>query len=100
MRSLIPMEILEKAADVMRVLAHPHRLRICELLADGDVSVGELAERMGLGQNVVSQHLMILRSHGILDRRREGKAVYYCVVHPGAGWMLSCIRKHAGSDSR
>ncbi len=88
------METLERAAAVMRVLAHPHRLRICELLRSADVSVGDLARRLGLPQNAVSQHLAVLRAHGVLGRKRDGKNVYYRVVHPSATWMLSCIRKH------
>lgn len=98
--SLIPTEVLERAADLMRVLAHPHRLRICERILADDVSVGELAAHLGIPQNAVSQHLAILRAHGVLDRRRDGKSVYYHVIHPSAEWMLSCIRRHAGEATR
>jgi DNA-binding transcriptional ArsR family regulator len=91
---LIPMPVLERAATLMRVLAHPHRLRICELVHDGDQTVGDLAEHLGIPQNAVSQHLSILRAHGVLSGRREGKSVYYHVIHPSAEWMLGCIRRH------
>ncbi len=96
-KPLLPKAALERAAELMRVLAHPQRLRLCELLLAGDVSVGELAAKLHLPQNAVSQHLTILRTHGVLDRRRAGKTVYYRVVHPSAEWMLSCIRRHAGT---
>jgi len=99
-QDLIPMGVLERAAAVMRVLAHPHRLRMCELLLSGEVSVGELAEHLGLPQNAVSQHLSILRAHGVVARERDGKAAYYRVVHPSAGWLLSCIRRHARGGRR
>ena len=92
--NLIPMDVLEAAAAMMRVLAHPHRLRICELLAAGDVAVGDLSDRLGIPQNAVSQHLGILRAHGVVAPQRAGRSVYYRVVHPSAGWMLSCIRQH------
>ena len=99
---LIPMGVLEQAAAVMRVLAHPHRLRICELLLAGEVSVGKMAEHLGLPQNAVSQHLSIMRAHGVVARERNGKMAYYRVVHPSAGWLLSCVRRHArgGPPSR
>jgi len=97
-QGLIGMDVLERAAAVMRVLAHPHRLRICELLLGGDVSVGELAEHLDMPQNAVSQHLAIMRAHGLVARERGGKVAYYRVVHPSAGWLLSCIRRHARGE--
>ncbi|MGB9624803.1 MAG: ArsR/SmtB family transcription factor [Phycisphaerae bacterium] len=94
-QGLIPMNALEHAASMMRVLAHPHRLRICDLLQAGDRSVGELAADLDLPPATVSQHLAILRAHGILAPERDGKTVYYRVVHPAPRWLLSCIRRYA-----
>lgn len=89
------MDVLEKAASVLRVLSHPHRLKIVELLQAEKMTVGELTESLGLAQNAVSQHLNSMKAHGILDRKREGRRVYYTVVHPHAKTVLGCIRKHA-----
>jgi len=96
----IPDAVLEQAAGAMRVLAHPQRLRICELLGRGRFSVGQLAERLGTSQNAVSQHLAIMRAHGIVAPRRDGRSVYYRIIHPGAGWLLGCIRRHAARPGR
>ena len=78
----------------MRVLAHPHRLRICELLLQSPISVGDLARELGLPANAVSQHLGLLKAYGMLGSRREGKTVYYQVVAPQPSWLLQCIRDH------
>lgn len=86
------MERLEKAVEVLRVLAHPHRLRICELLLAGRMSVGELANELQTPPNAVSQHLNLMKAHGILDREREGKTVYYTVIDQRPCWLLNCIR--------
>ncbi|GMV96765.1 MAG: hypothetical protein AMXMBFR83_11250 [Phycisphaerae bacterium] len=94
---LIPMERLEGAAGALRVLAHPQRLRICDLLLAGPLSVGELADRLGAPPNAVSQHLNLMKAHGLLDRRRNGKTVYYRVVDRRPRWLLDCIRDH-GSE--
>ncbi len=91
---LIPMERLETAATIMRVLAHPHRLRICEMLMTGRYSVNALAEHLGVPNNAVSQHLNMMKAHGLLGSDREGKTVYYRVVDPRPEWLLSCIRGH------
>jgi len=92
---LIPMAILEQSASVMRVLAHPHRLRICELLMAERVPVNDLAKHLSLASNAVSQHLNIMKAHGLVACEREGKAVYYRVCDPRATWLLQCIRNHA-----
>lgn len=91
---LLPMERLEQAALVLRVLAHPHRLRICELLMHQRVSVSEIAKHLGIPSNAASQHLGIMKAYGILGSEREGKTVFYKVVSPQPGWLLSCIREH------
>lgn len=90
----ISAERLVDAARTMRVLCHPDRLRLCELLLEQRRSVGELVRETGLRQNAVSQHLTHMRAHGILRDERDGTRVYYRVEHPGAGWLLECIRTH------
>ena len=91
-----PLDIstLEESARVLRVLAHPHRLKFVELLMAGRLSVGELAEEVDLAPSAVSQHLNNMRAHGILGVEREGRTAYYRVVHPSAINMIKCIHKH------
>jgi ArsR family transcriptional regulator, zinc-responsive transcriptional repressor len=91
----IPPELLNRAAEALRVLAHPHRLRICELLLHGQVSVNDLAADLRIPANAVSQHLGIMKAHGLLGSTRDGKTVYYAVVDPRPAWILGCIRRHA-----
>jgi len=93
----IPPAVLERTARVLRVLAHPHRLKIIELLAERKLSVGEVAQRVGIAPNACSQHMNILRAHGVLSSDRSGKVRFYRVEDPNALNVLSCIRKHASS---
>ena len=95
---LIPMDRLEKAVETLRVLAHPHRLRICDLLLSKRMSVGELAEHLDIPANAVSQHLNLMKAHGILDRERDGKTVYYKVVDRSPCWLLDCIHNHQPAE--
>jgi DNA-binding transcriptional ArsR family regulator len=94
-RRPLPTDRLERIVRVLRVLTHVDRLRICDALLRRDQSVGELAEALELKQNVVSQHLNVLRAHEIVAPTREGRQVYYRVVHPGAQWLLDCVCRHA-----
>ncbi len=95
----IPDERLAEAAETLRVLTHPDRLRICQLLLSADCCVSEICETLNLKQNVVSQHLNHLRARGLVAPRREGRSVYYQVVHQAPGWLLDCIRTHMGKRS-
>jgi DNA-binding transcriptional ArsR family regulator len=94
----LPMEVLSRAAAVLRVLAHPHRLKIVELLSAGPMSVSQLTDQLHLAQNAVSQHLNFMKAHGILASRREGRSVFYEVVHPHARTVLGCIRRNASAQ--
>lgn len=89
----IPHAVLARCAAAFRVLAHPHRLKIVELLAHRRLSVGELARRIDLPQAACSQHLNLMRAHGLLAAERNGKIVYYKVANPSALHIIDCIRK-------
>jgi ArsR family transcriptional regulator len=69
--------IYDLQADVLKTLANPRRLEIAHLLADGPMTVGHLAERLGLAQPNVSQHLALMRAAGVLVAERDGREIYY-----------------------
>jgi DNA-binding transcriptional ArsR family regulator len=75
-------EIYELQANVLRMLAHPRRLEIIHLLADGPIEVGRLAARLSLSQPNVSQHLALLRSAGLVELDRNGREVRYQLSDP------------------
>ena len=66
-------------ANLFRVLGHPARVRILELLRDEERSVGALQKELGLDSGGTSQHLAALRRIGLVESRREGTSVYYRV---------------------
>lgn len=84
--------ILDRASRVIRVLGHPLRLRILNLLEGSERNVTELVVATGANQAVVSQQLRILRSEGVVDDRREGSRVYYRITEPKVSKILDCIR--------
>lgn len=69
--------VYEVKAGLFRVLGHPARVRIIELLREGERSVGALQAELGLESGATSQHLTALRRVGLVDSRREGTSVYY-----------------------
>jgi len=74
----------EQAATLLRALANEQRLMILCNLSEGELSVGQLNERLPLNQSALSQHLAVLRKTGIVNTRREAQTVYYS-LKPGPG---------------
>jgi ArsR family transcriptional regulator len=79
--------------EFFRVLGHPVRVRILELLREGECSVGELQAALGLDSSGTSQHLGALRKQGLLESRRQGTSVYYRVKDPRTFQLLEVARQ-------
>ncbi|MFO8175278.1 MAG: metalloregulator ArsR/SmtB family transcription factor [Longimicrobiales bacterium] len=90
-RSIDP-AALSKAADVIKVVGHPDRLRILEFLEEEEKAVGEIQECLDLPQAIVSQHLARMRGCNIVESRRDGIHVYYHIIEPKVKHILECIR--------
>jgi ArsR family transcriptional regulator len=84
---------IERAAEVLKTVAHPLRLRIVELLESGEKSVNEIKDLLGVTQPLTSQHLSQMRMRGVLGSRREGTLVYYSIANPDVVKVIHCIRR-------
>jgi ArsR family transcriptional regulator len=90
-------------AELFRALAHPVRVRALERLVDpalesrelsaGELSVGELAEQLGLEVAQVSQQLAVLRRANVVVTRRDGNTIYYSVRDPRISQLLAVARQ-------
>jgi ArsR family transcriptional regulator len=90
-------------ARLFRVLGHPVRIRILELLSGGERTVGELQAELGLDSSSASQHLAAMRESGILESRRAGTSVYYAIRDPRVNQLLATAKQiltSAISDSQ
>ncbi|QDS94548.1 putative HTH-type transcriptional regulator [Roseimaritima multifibrata] len=81
-----------EAAECLKVLAHPVRLRVVQLLLHGRYTVGELAADCGIPDNVGSEHLRLLQRCGFLVSEKEGRKVYYEVAEPHLEQLMACIQ--------
>lgn len=91
-------DYLEKAADVLKTVAHPVRLQIIDYLHEGEKTVTEICDHLGAQQPYTSQQLAILKAKGILGARRNGNQVHYSITHPGVVKIIQCVRQQAGLD--
>jgi DNA-binding transcriptional ArsR family regulator len=82
----------ELQADVCMALANPKRLQILHILKRGEMPAGTMARLMGIAKANLSQHLSLLRRHGIVRARREGTRVFYHVAHPKIIEVCSIMR--------
>lgn len=85
------MAALGEAAECLKALAHPVRLRMVQLLLRGEYTVGELAADCGIPDNVASENLRLMQRCGFLVSERDGRRVYYRVVEPHLKNLMACI---------
>lgn len=76
------MEPLDLCADMLKAMAQPTRLRIIELLRDGEHCVCEIFPAIGHEQSNTSRHLQMMLKSGILNQRKDGLKIYYSLRHP------------------
>jgi DNA-binding transcriptional ArsR family regulator len=95
---LLSLDSLAEAAECLKTLAHPHRLRIVQLLLGGRYSVGELAEACAIPSHMASEHLRLMQRCGFLDVEREGRCVYYRIAEPHLARIMGCIEDRFGGE--
>jgi DNA-binding transcriptional ArsR family regulator len=93
---LTNLEVLGDAAECLRTLAHPHRLRMVQMLLQGEFTVGELAEACELPSAMASEHLRLMQRCGFLTSEKEGRKVYYRIVEPHLKHILKCVEDRFG----
>ena len=81
--SPIPVELAEMIAARLRVIGDANRIRILDLLRDGELSVGQITERLGTSQQNASKHLSVLLQAGVVSRRKDGTSSFYAVADDG-----------------
>ena len=80
-----------QAVIALKVLAHEARLLLLCQLSQGERSVGELEEQLGILQPTLSQQLGVLRNEGVVTTRRQGKNIYYSVADPAVLEILGLL---------
>jgi ArsR family transcriptional regulator len=84
---------IREASEAMQAMGHPLRLKILCLVGNQELSVLEIVDAVGTTQSNVSQHLAILRDHGILAARKDANKVFYRIEDPRVLKMISLTRE-------
>ena len=93
---LTPLDALEEAAECLRLLAHPHRLRIVQMLLRDRYTVGDLAAACGIPSHMASGHLRLMQRAGFLTAEKDGRKAFYRVAEPGLANILACVEARFG----
>lgn len=88
----LTVEQLERAAGMLKAIAHPMRIAILNQLENGKkLTVTEIHEGLGIEQSTASHHLGILRDKDVLQAKRDGKNTYYSIKHDRLNTLIDCI---------
>ncbi len=85
--------IYQVKAEFFRVLAHPARIRVLEILRDGDRPVSELIPEVGIESSHLSQQLGVMRRAGLVQARKQGATVIYSVANPVLFELLDVAKR-------
>jgi DNA-binding transcriptional ArsR family regulator len=81
------------AVAMLGALANERRLMIlCLLIADEEVTAGELADSVGLSQSACSQHLAKMREEGLITFRREAQTIHYRIADPNVKRLIATLK--------
>jgi DNA-binding transcriptional ArsR family regulator len=84
--------LYQAKANLLRVLGHPARIRVLELLAEREYAAGELLAEIPIEAGSLSQQLAVLRRAGLVEQRREGGSVVYTMIVPEVRAVLHAAR--------
>jgi len=95
---LLDLKSLEQAAECLKTIAHPHRLRMIQMLLSGQYTVGELAEACEIPSHMASEHLRMMKRCGLMEAERDGRKTYYSVAEPHLESLMKCIEGRFGGN--
>src|SRR5258707_1667896 len=96
--TLTGLDALVQAAECLKTLAHPHRLRIVQMLLQGRYTVGELAEACGIPSHMASEHLRLMQRCGFMTSEKDGRKAYYQIAEPHLASIMACIEARFGGS--
>src|SRR6202162_5520129 len=96
---LTPLDALAQAAECLKTLAHPHRLRMVQMLRQGRYTVGELAVACEIPSHMASEHLRLMQRCGFLTSEKDGRKAYYQIVESHLANIMTCVEERFGGKN-
>jgi DNA-binding transcriptional ArsR family regulator len=96
--ALTPLGALDRAAECLRTIAHPHRLRMIQMLLRGRYTVGELADACEIPSHMASEHLRLMQRCGLLTAEKDGRKAFYQIAESHLANIMACVEKRFGGE--
>src|SRR6516164_9665340 len=93
---LTSLESLERAAECLKTIAHPHRLRMIQMLLRGRYTVGQLAGACEIPSHMASEHLRLMQRCDLLSAEKDGRKAYYQIAEPHLANIMACVEARFG----
>jgi ArsR family transcriptional regulator len=93
LEAALSVPVSEVKAELFKALGHPARIRVLEVLSEGEHSVGEMQPLVGIESSHLSQQLGILRRAGLVTTRKEGASVIYSLADPLPAELLAVAKR-------
>ena len=91
------MSALTEAAECLRTLSHPVRLRMVQMLLQGEFTVGDLAAACDIPSHMASEHLGKMKDRGLLTSERRGRKIFYQIQEHGLSSIMDSIERRFGA---
>lgn len=98
-RKLMSLDALTQAGECLKTLAHPHRLRMVQMLLQGRYTVGELATACEIPSHMASEHLRLMQRCGLLSAEKDGRKAYYQIAEPHLANIMACVEARFGGEA-
>jgi DNA-binding transcriptional ArsR family regulator len=95
----LSMDALAEAAECLKTLGHPHRIRMVQMMLRGEHTVGELAEACEIPSHMASEHLGRMKDRGLLSVERRGRRVFYSVAESSLSSIIECMEARFASTT-
>jgi DNA-binding transcriptional ArsR family regulator len=82
---------VKEVSDLLKIMSHPERLMVLCQLTKGEVGAGQLQQSSSLSQSAFSQHLSVLRKHGLVVVRKESQQVYYSLADHRSSQVIASL---------
>lgn len=93
LEAALSVPVSEVKAELFKALAHPARIRVLEVLSEGERSVSDMQPLVGIESSHLSQQLGILRRAGLVTTRKEGASVIYSLADPALADLLAVAKR-------
>ncbi len=85
---------IDKIQELLKIFSHPTRLKIIDLLLDGECYVDQICKRLNMQQSTISHQLRLLRKRNVVKTKRDGKKIYYTLKDKHVETIYKMARDH------